>query len=118
MTNQKVPANPKSLDEIRTLIKQHKLGPDASITESYNRKLLVEGFVNIKNRVEYNKKLEEAGNVSLDINSVAGGWITNLVRDTIGGKINCVDLTVEWVINGKKIIFDPISGSVNYASQS
>jgi len=108
------PACPKNIDEINKLIKQHQLGPENG---SYHRKLLMEGLENIRSRIEYNQKLAEAGNISLDVNNM-GGWVHNLIRDTVGGKINCSNMTIEWIINGKKIEFNPYDGSVKYASES
>lgn len=104
-------ADPQSLDEIRKLIKEHGLGPES---ESKARSLLIEGLDNIKGRVEYNNKLKEAGNISLDVDQM-GGWVHNLVRDTLGGKIDSARQIITWEIKGKKIEYNPYSGQLEYA---
>lgn len=101
--------SPKCVSDIRSLIKEHQLLPKSG---SYNRKLLDEGLQTIKGRVEYNKKLKESGNINLDVSDM-GGWIHNLVRDTLGGKINCEDLSIEWDINNKTIKWNPISDEIH-----
>ena len=105
-------ANPQNMDEINKLIKEHQLGIDSG---SKARSLLIEGFDNIKSRVEYNQKLKEAGNISLDVESM-GGWIHNLVRDTLGGKIDSARQIITWEIQGKVIEYNPYDGKLEYAS--
>jgi len=103
--------NPKSMGEIKELIHKHQIGVDS---KSRARELLIEGFDNIKSRVEYNNKLREADNITIDIEKT-GGWIHNLVRDTVGGTINSTRQIIMWEINGETIEFDPYSGSVENA---
>ena len=102
--------NPQSMDEIKKLIKEHKLDQ----SESRAKSLLIEGLDNIRGRIEYNKKLKDAGNVSLDVESM-GGWVHNLVRDTLGGKIDSERQMVTWEIGGKKIEYNPYDGKLEYA---
>jgi len=104
-------ANPKNMDEIKQLIKEHQLNPGS---ESKARSLLIEGFDTIKSRLEYNKKLKAAGNISLNVEHM-GGWIHNLVRDTLGGKINSARQIITWEINNKTIEYNPYSGTLEYA---
>lgn len=103
-------ANPQSIGEIRKLIEKHQLNNPQSQTRS----LLIKGLDVIKGRIEYNNKLKEAGNISLDVNQM-GGWISNLVRDTLGGKINSTKQTIMWEIDGKIIEYNPYDGSLGYA---
>lgn len=111
MTDDVKSVNPRSVDEIKTLIQQHGLGPDS---KSYSRALLIEGFEHLKNRIDYNQKLQEAGNISVDV-SHTSGWIHNLIRDTLGGQIDNVAQKIFWIINNKRIEFDPYSGEIGYA---
>ena len=106
--------NINSIDDIKQLIKKHNMDAES---KAYNRELLIEGFKNIQSRIEYNKKLKEAKIIDLDVNKM-GGWIYNLIRDTIGGKINCDKLVVEWNINGEIIEFEPFSGEVRKCKQT
>ena len=101
---------PKSIEEIKQLIRKENLGPDQ---ESYNKKLIVEGFDTIKHRTEYNNQLKEANNISIDVQNVSG-WIHNLVRDLLGGSVNSQKQVIEWHINNKTIEFNPYSGTVSY----
>lgn len=105
------PANPQSVEEIKMLIKKHGLNPGS---ESYSRKLLVEGLEHIQHRIEYNKQLKEAGGISVDV-EYSSGWVHNLVRDTLGGQIECATQRIYWVLNGQRIEFDPDSGEVEHA---
>jgi hypothetical protein len=108
-------AAPKNIDEIRELIKKHMLGPEE---KSYNRQLLMEGIENIRNRMDYNTKLKEAGNISLNVNQM-GGWIHSFIRDTTGGRFNCNSFVIEWTVNGDKIVeFNPYTGAIAYANRS
>lgn len=104
------PVNPQSIDEIRMLIKKHQLDDP----ESKARNLLIEGLNTIKGRIEYNNKLKEAGNMFLDVDQM-GGWVYNLIRDTVGGKINSHTQTIMWEIKGKTIEYNPYNGNLKYA---
>jgi hypothetical protein len=103
--------NPRSISEIKTLISTLNLEPG---NESYNRKLLEDGFENIKNRIKFNEALKEANNISIDVEHV-GGWINNFVRDTLGGSIDVKNQIIYWDIQGTKIVFDPFGGNIDYA---
>jgi hypothetical protein len=104
--------NPKSLDEIKMLISKHQIGPESG---SKARELLIEGLDNIKSRIEYNEKLKEAGNISLNVDQM-GGWVHNLIRDTMGGKINSAKQTIIWEIKGKTVEYNPYDGNLEYAN--
>lgn len=104
-------ANPQSIEDIKMLINKHQLGVDS---KSEARNLLIEGLNNIKFRIEYNEKLKEAGNISLDVEKM-GGWVHNLVRDTLGGTINSTKQTISWKINNRTIEYNPYNGNVEYA---
>jgi hypothetical protein len=106
------PVEPKSVDEIKKLIKEHHLDIDSG---SKSRELLIEGLDNIKGRIEYNKKLKEAGGVCLNVEHM-GGWVHNLIRDTLGGKINSSKQTVMWEIDDRIVEWDPRNGNLEYAS--
>jgi hypothetical protein len=105
------PEDPKNIDEVRQLIKKHQLGPKY---KSYNQQLMLEGLENVKSRLEYNKALTEHGSAGLDVEHM-GGWIHNLIRDTLGGKLNCEKQVIVWELDGKTIEFNPHNGKVDYA---
>jgi hypothetical protein len=109
------PTAPKNMDEIKALIKLNLLAPGE---QSYNRKLLMEGLDNILKRIDYNTKLKEANNISLDIGQIGGGWIQHFIRDTLGGQFNCNTKLIEWKINDQTIEFNPFTGSIAYANRS
>jgi len=102
--------NPKSMDEIKSLIEKHQRKP-GSEAKSYS--LLIEGFDIIKSKLEYNEKLRDAGNISVEVQ--AGGWINNMVRDMIGGSIVASKLVIEWKIDGKIIEYNPYDGVLRHA---
>lgn len=101
--------NPQSMDEIKKLIRE-QLRPG-----SKNHDLLIEGIENIKSRIEYNNRLKEAGEIYLDVNEM-GGWVHNLVRDTLGGQIDSSKLLIKWEIGDKIVEYNPNTGKVEYAS--
>ena len=105
------PPQPKSIDEIKKIIKNIGLNPGS---ESYNRKMLIEGLEYVKNKVEYNNRLKEAENHYIKTEDLGGGWIAHFVRDTMGGEINPEDQTIVWHIDGKDIKFNPSDGTVEY----
>jgi len=110
MENKKEKPNPINMDEIKALIKEHELNSNSKAHD-----LLIEGFETIKSRMEYNNKLKEAGEMYLDVNEM-GGWVYNLVRDTLGGQIDTSKLVIKWEINNKIVEYDPYSGKIEYAS--
>jgi hypothetical protein len=106
------PPQPRNISEVKQIIKDAYLTPGS---ESQNRKMLIEGLEHIKNRVEYNTKLKEAGDYHIKTEDLGGGWISHFVRDTMGGQIDAITQTIVWTIDNKKIIFNPSSGTVEYA---
>lgn len=103
---------PNNIEEVKILVKKHGFEPGS---ESQNRKLLEEGLDTIRKRIEYNRQLSEAGNINLDVTSM-GGWVHNLVRDTLGGRINSEKQTIFWDIKNQVVEFNPFTGKVEYAS--
>ena len=108
-------SQPKNISEIKQIIKNAYLDPGS---KSQNRKMLIEGLEHIKNRVEYNKKLKEADSYYIDAKDLGGGWISHFVRDTMGGQIDAKSQTIVWTIDTQKIIFNPATGTVEYAKHA
>lgn len=91
--------NPKSIQEIKKLIKENYLLPDS---ESETRRLMVEGFEFIENRIKYNSKL------NLDISTDdMQSWVHKFVSDKLGGTIR--GNKIVWEINNKIITLDPMT---------
>ncbi|MBD3407202.1 MAG: hypothetical protein GF411_13870 [Candidatus Lokiarchaeota archaeon] len=73
--------------------------------KSHNRKLLEDGFNEVRNRIIYNKQLDMKFNTD-DMKF----WIDDFIRDKLGGQRN--GDKISWDIDGKIIEFDPFTGDL------
>lgn len=97
----------KSIADIKELIKKHYLMPDS---DSEARRLMVEGFEFIKQRISYNTLLKTESGYGLDVDNMKG-WIHIMVKDKLGGIIKGDKII--WEIDNKKIVMNPITCEIS-----
>lgn len=74
-------------------------------TKSYNRKLLEDGFKEVRNRIDYNKQLDSNFNID-----EMRFWVDDLIRDKLGGTRKGEKIV--WQIGEKTIEFDPFTSQL------
>ena len=75
-------------------------------TKSHNRKLLIDGFTLVRDRITYNKELDNGLNVD-DMQF----WVDDFIRDKLGGKRRGDKIV--WAIGGAEVQFDPFTGALS-----
>jgi len=79
-----------------------KFMPDS---KSVLRKTLLDGFNIVKNRVEFNSKIDS----KLDVDKMRF-WVDTMVDERLGGRRE--GLLIVWSVDNKKITFNPWSGEM------
>lgn len=107
-----------SKDQIKDVV--HRFLPDS---DSSIRKLLMNGFKDIKKRYKYYEeqdKIDESqfGNIKPAIvdNRNSKHWVDNLIRDRMGAVRD--GLMIVWNLEDGVHKFDPFTGDITYGSDS